>query len=484
MGPGSLRISYRCSDGNYNVECPSGGTHLGHAIVSIEENNPPNMTAINNTLTGCGLPSINPTIVNDPQNPPGPSPDNNGEPDLDLVVLGAALPKNASLALVNTGGDIFDALQLAAQQCGVILSNDPAPGTTSSSASRGPNFPSGGCIISVSYGSPEQFDSTMVGGQNVLVSNSQEASDLLADLADLGVIVVVAAGDTGSGGCLSTGQSTATGLTPTYPASDPSALAVGGTQWATSANGPYQPGVNYTPIVWKSANAGASSRCSNFQVNGQPASPGAGGGGISSVFPAISAQESITAQAYPTFPRNRMVPDVAALAGTPGYAMFMTNPQTGQLGWSVDAGTSAAAPSVAAGIANINAILSARGLGPISNGGGTLDVHTVMYSPAYQSSLTDITIGDNSLFGLTMNGIVGWSAMTGFDMTSGMGVPNFGVLANALVGSSGRSAALAPLSSHQTSSVQLLGGGVRLDTSAPSTPAQLLPVQSPKANAA
>lgn len=99
-----------------------------------------------------------------------------------------------------------------------------------------------------------------------------------------------------------------------------------------------------------------------------------------------------------------------------------------QFPWSPVVGTSAATPLIAVGLANVNAVLSARGMALIDNAGGSMDVHTIFYDPANASAMTDVTNGDNDIMNLG-----GWNALPGYDMTTGMGVPNFTTLANLLI---------------------------------------------------
>jgi hypothetical protein len=99
-----------------------------------------------------------------------------------------------------------------------------------------------------------------------------------------------------------------------------------------------------------------------------------------------------------------------------------------QFPWSPVVGTSAATPLIAVGLANVNAVLSARGMDLIDNAGGVMDVHTIFYDPANASAMTDVTNGDNDIMNLG-----GWNALPGYDMTTGMGVPNFSTLANLII---------------------------------------------------
>jgi len=58
-----------------------------------------------------------------------------------------------------------------------------------------------------------------------------------------------------------------------------------------------------------------------------------------------------------------------------------------------------------------------------------MDVHSILYSSAFSNALTDVTEGSNELF----DGLGGYSAQAGYDLTTGMGVPNFSTLAQLLI---------------------------------------------------
>lgn len=303
---------------------------------------------------------------------------------------------------------------------------------------------------------------------------------------------------------------------PDWPATSPHVLAVGGTQWApqsvTTRDPPfpdYRPGVTTTDDVWRDASPNPN--CAN-----QPGYPGVGaqgsGGGISVMHARPAYQAAAAGAAYPSLLSRRTVPDLAALAGWPAYAIAnsgipvvlgvvesgvatigvqaahgfsagdlvevagvpapfagthtvtatgpysvsyaVTSPDipltrlpTGgtatescasspcsaaDFPWLPMFGTSAATPLVAVGIASVNAVLTAQGLPMIDNAGGAMDIHRIVYDPENAAVFTDVTSGDNDLFA-TDPDIAGWSAMPGYDMTTGMGVPNFTTLAAVLV---------------------------------------------------
>jgi hypothetical protein len=248
---------------------------------------------------------------------------------------------------------------------------------------------------------------------------------------------------------------------PQFPATHPDVVAVGGTQWLpqadTLANGlgiPFTPGRPYQEFVWKDSDQ--NSNCANARdafVLGQQGT----GGGQSGFFDMPAYQRTQAASSYDLgVSPKRMMPDIAALAGWPMYAIpnptppnmkFCTNadnrgdfpcdPET--FPWEPQVGTSAATPLAAVGFANVNAALTARGFAPITKGGSN-DIHSIIYNPANASAIRDVPefrgavpSGDNNLFGSFDNVSMGYSALDGFDMATGMGVPNFTTLANLLI---------------------------------------------------
>lgn len=120
-------------------------------------------------------------------------------------------------------------------------------------------------------------------------------------------------------------------------------------------------------------------------------------------------------------------------SGTPAICSAATFP------WSPVVGTSAAAPLIAVGLANVNAVLTARGMAPIDNAGGAMDVHRIFYDPANSSAMTDVVSGNNDIKSLG-----GWDALPGFDMATGMGVPNFTTLVNLIIARNNSSSPSSP----------------------------------------
>lgn len=249
-------------------------------------------------------------------------------------------------------------------------------------------------------------------------------------------------------------------VAPQYPASHPDVVAVGGTQWLPQANTlasglriAYQPGRPYQEFVWKDSNPNPN--CINAASPTTLGQEGTGGG-QSREFTMPDYQRSQAQATYGNSATNRMIPDVAALAGWPTYGIPNPSPPGGvfctanddpgdfpcaaaTFPWAPVVGTSAATPLTAVGFANVNAVLSARGFSPITKGGSN-DVHSIIYSSANSSAFNDVPefrgavqSGDNNLFGTLETGVMGYSALDGFDMVTGMGVPNFTTLANLLI---------------------------------------------------
>jgi len=143
--------------------------------------------------------------------------------------------------------------------------------------------------------------------------------------------------------------------------------------------------------------------------NGQS---GAGGGGVSTIFPRPSWQDVTIKSLNKNSIDGRVVPDISALAGPPLYDLIFLGQD------SPNGGTSASTPLWAALIARINALLPAnkqqRFLTPLlyqsSANGKTIG----------QLGTRDITVGQNASH--PQPG-VGYAATPGFDAVSGWGVP-------------------------------------------------------------
>lgn len=197
-------------------------------------------------------------------------------------------------------------------------------------------------------------------------------------LAALGVNVFVSSGDAGSNPD-SSGHGGQGPLQVEYAASDPSVVGVGGTSLVLDA-------------------AGGVSR-----ETGWPD----GGGGKSRKFKRPTWQK---APGAPTGP-HRLVPDVSAVADPNTGALLILNGQETQIG-----GTSWSAPQWAGFCALINEARSKAGKSALGF------LNPLLYPLGGHPAFRDIVSGNNGAY----------SASPGFDLVTGLGVPDLAALVQAL----------------------------------------------------
>ncbi|HTY51441.1 MAG TPA: S53 family peptidase [Steroidobacteraceae bacterium] len=315
---------------------------------------------------GLATPQVTAVSVDGGANLPGHS-ESDGEVVLDIEVAGAVAP-GASIAVYfapNTTDGFIDAVKTAAHD-----------------AVRRP------AVISISWGGPEdpdgQEDSQFLDGLNEAI---QEA-------AAMGVTVCVAAGDAGSEDMTEgwDGKPHAD-----FPASSPYSLACGGTRLAASG------GRITSETVWNDGSSG-----------------GAGGGGVSNVYPLPAWQQGLGVPKSPAGSTGRGVPDVAGNADPEtGYQIVLDGRST------VIGGTSAVAPLMAALVALLNQSLGSKTAGLIN---------PQIYAAGARSAFRDIVSGDNDMTG-KLDGL--YTAAAGWDACSGLGVPDGTALLTALGGRAG-----------------------------------------------
>ena len=202
----------------------------------------------------------------------------------------------------------------------------------------------------------------------------------MASLVGAGVTVFAASGDSGA---LGNNGSVQTG----YPASMPDVTAVGGTSLLLNPDGTVA-----TENAWGTrTNSGSS---------------GASGGGISTVFnrPSWQAGTGVPAGTM------RLVPDVAAVADPSTGAFVFYNGRAAQIG-----GTSLSSPIWAAWCALLNESRARLNQPPL----GALNPR--LYPLAGTAAFRDITTGGNSVY----------AAGAGYDLTTGIGVPDVTALLQA-----------------------------------------------------
>ena len=328
---------------------PPNTDGTGQTIAIIELGGGYTQADLDTYFSGLGLatPSVTAVGVDGGSNSPGQQAD--GEVLLDIQVAGAVAPGAAQVVYFapNTDAGFVDAIAEAAHAT-------PTP-----------------AVISISWGGPE----------NSWSDQSRSAMDsALADAAVLGVTVTEASGDNGS----SDDPNNSNSVNVDFPASSPHALGCGGTQLIgdTSTN------TITSEVVW------------NELANGE----GAGGGGVSVVFPLPDYQTkagvpvSVDGGAV-----GRGVPDVAGNADpTTGYLVVVDGQQQ-PIG-----GTSAVAPLWAGLIARL-AQATGKQFGlmqPLLYAGVTPGATT----PGFN----DIVDGNNGAY----------KAGPGWDATTGLGSPN------------------------------------------------------------
>jgi kumamolisin len=328
---------------------PAGTDGTGQTIAIIELGGGYTQSDLDMYFSGLGLatPSVTAVGVDGGSNSPGQPSD--GEVELDIQVAGAVAPKAAQLVYfaANTDQGFINAIAQA-------VHTTPPP-----------------IVVSISWGQSEDQWSEQS-------RNSMDS--VFADAAALGVTVTVAAGDNGS----SDDPNSTSGVHVDFPASSPHVLACGGTQLI----GNLSTNTITSEVVW------------NELANNE----GAGGGGVSDVFPLPSWQANV---GVPTIAggtsTGRGVPDVAGNADpVTGYLVVVDGKQQ-PIG-----GTSAVAPLWAGLIARLAQATGKKFglLQPLIYGGVT--------AGAAAQGFNDITEGNNGAY----------SAGPGWDATTGLGSPN------------------------------------------------------------
>lgn len=189
-----------------------------------------------------------------------------------------------------------------------------------------------------------------------------------------GITFVAASGDNGSW------------WGPSWPASSPNVLAVGGT---------------------------------SLNLNGTEGGWSGSGGGISEFESTPSYQSGVQGTGA------RTSPDVAFNADPySGFAVYDSFGYQGRSGWSIIGGTSAGAPQWAALLAIANQARVGNGLGTLNGSTDTLPMLYALYHDptAYAANFNDITSGRSSYF---------LGSHVGYDGVTGLGTPK----ANSLVAS-------------------------------------------------
>jgi kumamolisin len=338
---------------------PAGTDGTGQTVAIIELGGGYTASDLSTYFSGLGLPvpSVSAVGVDSAVNSPGQEAD--GEVELDIEVVGGVAPGASQVVYFadNTDQGFIDAISEAVHAT-------PTP-----------------IAVSISWGQSEDQWS----------AQSRTAMDqVFADGAALGVTVTVAAGDNGS----SDDPNGQTSVHCDFPASSPHALACGGTRLVGNTSS----FAITSEVVW----------------NELASNEGAGGGGISDVFPLPSYQANA---GVPTSAAGggtgRGVPDVAGHADPVTGYLVVVDGKREPIG-----GTSAVAPLWAGLIARLAQATGKRfGL-----------LQPILYAGAAAGSaapgFNDIVEGSNGAY----------KAGPGWDPCTGLGSPNGAALLTLLSG--------------------------------------------------
>ncbi len=247
-------------------------------------------------------------------------------------------------------------------------------------------------VLSTSYGSCETSYVGDTGG--TATRDLMNAAFIRLGLT--GTSVLISSGDQGSSAC-SAEDPTDKAASVSFPASSPWVTAVGGTQLRLTKNA-----TRKTEVVWNqpylfTANAG-------LRVGG--------GGGLSTMFDRPfyqnPSQTNVTTE-------KRAVPDIAAHAAIGPSIPFYTSGA-----WAPGNGTSQATPLIAGAIALLSARERAAGRPPL----GFINPWLYKTGKKRKSAFFDVRAGTNEIY--LQGG--GYAARKGYDLASGLGVPNFAAL--------------------------------------------------------
>ena len=451
--------------GVVGIPVPIDGTPQSQTLVVVEMGQSADQPTVRSFLESCGLtPRTWTQYLKSGDTNPAPD----IEATLDLSVVAGLLPPNTTLrtATIDSGLDFYGALINAANACGLDGSE------WTSWAESQLDTPNGGCIVTMSYAVFEKSLLQLLADEGLRPDEESEwindVDRILAAMANSGVIVIVSSGDEGSGGCRPLTRGQRNEMAPQWPSTSSDVVSVGGTMWAGETwNGApmtpldsYAEGATLKPVAWRTW--ALSSDCyweSTLSGDAQDIEwPGLGTTGGESEFVTRPAYQDSVVSVLPAS-TGRLSPDIAGLAGWPAWLIPKPTDATS---FEFALGTSAAAPLTAVGLAHVNAALTARGLSRVANQGGELDIHSIIYNSAFSAAFNDVTEGSSNLWSsdiwtgptavsnvaylrdvigfLDSNGdpkanstIDGYSAQVGYDLNTGMGVPNFSTLAQLLI---------------------------------------------------
>jgi subtilase family serine protease len=274
-----------------------------------------------------------------------------------------------------------------------------------------------GQVISISFGQSESFL-----GDDAGLKMVRAWEGAFARARERGITVFAAAGDQGSTNLADEFGDILPNQNVNYPASSPNVTAVGGTNLFFGTGDHADPNGKYLgETVWNDAPQGISF---------------AGGGGVSALFDRPQYQAALPFAARRALNGQRGIPDVSFNAGVVGgvlvYLGFLGEPQFFIMG-----GTSAGAAQWAGVIADLNQALG-HSLGFLNGhlyrlGAIGMWEREERHIGIHGRLFHDVMSGDNSFCGTDVDWnsicVPGFSAGKGWDLATGWGTPNLGIVA-------------------------------------------------------
>lgn len=293
-----------------------------------------------------------------------------------------------------------------------------------------------GTVFSMSFGTDESAFASHAAAQAQFAKFDETFKRGVAK----GDTFFASSGDNGSQGSERSHRQSTTSPDPqvSYPNVSPYVTSVGGTQrqfgWTWNPTGPDVPIAadgSRTPAWWAWNDGGDTEAVGN-----EPGFQLVTGGGVSTVYPRPSYQDSVSS----VVGNHRGTPDLAWNMAINGgalvYRSFFPDVYGSPASWFLVGGTSASSPQVAGLMALANQARAAAGKAPIG------DLNKVIYSASFDKSVAfhDVTahqygtvasgnLHNNQEWDLTPgesvvpNAVPGYDTTPGYDLTTGFGSP-------------------------------------------------------------
>jgi subtilase family serine protease len=245
-------------------------------------------------------------------------------------------------------------------------------------------------VISISYGGCFSAD-------HVSKATYEDTKAALARAAAAGVTLFAASGDWGAFVCHAFDPKDPR-VTTFFPACTDNVVGVGGTSLDTRADGSYLRETGWEDYL---STAGT-------------------GGGLSPLDARPPWQKGVPGIDNASSDGSRQCPDVAAVADSfTGYLVYLTDPKTGEAGWQMVGGTSAATPFWAGVMALVQQAASQKGITQL----GFLAPLLYRVAASDPGAFHDVQRGGNLVE----------QAGAGWDYATGLGSPDVALLSDAII---------------------------------------------------